>query len=122
VSEINDEYVAGDINTIEPNDDFDDDGDDGEDGNDVGNDDRTSRASTAAAVLEYVATSLAEDPAAVSVDVSEQGSKILLSLNVGPSDMGRVIGRRGRTAQALRTLIAAAGARDGVTTSVDIVD
>ena len=39
-----------------------------------------------------------------------------------PSDMGRVIGRRGRTAQAIRTLVGVAGARDGVQTSVDIVD
>jgi predicted RNA-binding protein YlqC (UPF0109 family) len=36
--------------------------------------------------------------------------------------MGRIIGRRGRTAQAIRALVAAAGVRDGVTTSVDIVD
>ena len=119
MSELNDEYVAGDINTIDADDDYDDDGDDGDD---VQSNDSTARASTAAGVLHYVATSLAEDPSAVSVDVRDQGSKVLLSLNVGPNDMGRVIGRRGRTAQALRTLIAAAGARDGVTTSVDIVD
>ena len=117
MSELNDEYVAGDINTIDPEDDYDDDGDDV-----IESDNSTSRAGTAAGVLHYVATSLAEDPSAVSVDVRDQGSKVLLSLNVGPNDMGRVIGRRGRTAQALRTLIAAAGARDGVTTSVDIVD
>jgi hypothetical protein len=46
----------------------------------------------------------------------------VLSLSVGPGDMGRIIGRRGRTAQAIRALVGAAGARDGVTTSVDIVD
>ena len=40
----------------------------------------------------------------------------------GANDMGRIIGRRGRTAQAIRALVGAAGARDGVTTSVDIVD
>jgi hypothetical protein len=41
---------------------------------------------------------------------------------VAPDDMGRVIGRRGRTAQALRTLVGVAGARQGIQTSVDIVD
>ncbi len=114
MSDLSDDYVAGDINTIDANDadDFDDRDQDGD----------TSGADTAAGVLRYIATSLADDPDAVRVDVRNQGNKILLSLNVGPNDMGRVIGRRGRTAQALRTLIAAAGARDGVTTSVDIVD
>jgi uncharacterized protein len=116
VSDLNDDYVAGDINTIEP--------DDYDDANDTHNEnhDLAGKATTAVTVLEYVARSLADDPSAVSVDVSEQGSKVVLSLNVGPSDMGRVIGRRGRTAQALRTLIGAAGSRDGVATSVDIVD
>ena len=79
-------------------------------------------AATATAVLEFIATSLAEDPSAVSVDVSERQGKVVLSLSVGSNDMGRIIGRRGRTAQAIRALVGAAGARDGVTTSVDIVD
>ena len=43
-------------------------------------------------------------------------------LHVAPDDMGRVIGRRGRTAQAIRTLVNVAGAKDGVQASVDIVD
>jgi hypothetical protein len=54
--------------------------------------------------------------------VSERQGKVVLSLQVGPDDMGRVIGRRGRTAQAIRSLVAAAGARDGVNATVDIVD
>ncbi len=111
MSDVNDEYVAGDVNTI------DDDGFDDLDGNDA-----TERALSASNVLAYIAKSLAEDPNAVSVDVSERSGKVVLSLTVGPNDMGRVIGRRGRTAQAIRALVGAAGARDGVTTSVDIVD
>ncbi len=74
------------------------------------------------AVLEYLASALADDPAAVRIDVARRHDKAVLSLSVGPDDMGRIIGRRGRTAQALRTLVAAAGSREGVTTSVDIVD
>jgi predicted RNA-binding protein YlqC (UPF0109 family) len=109
VSDPQDDYVAGDINTID-------------DGNDFDSAENTVSAETATAVLEYIAKSLAEDPAAVSVDVNERQGKVILSLRVGPNDMGRIIGRRGRTAQAIRALVGAAGVRDGVTTSVDIVD
>ena len=108
MSDVHDDYVAGDINTIDAVDDEEFDAGD--------------RAATATAVLEYIATSLAEDPDAVSVEVSERSGKVVLSLSFGSGDMGRIIGRRGRTAQAIRALVGAAGARDGVTTSVDIVD
>jgi predicted RNA-binding protein YlqC (UPF0109 family) len=112
VSDVND-YVAGDVNTI-------DDGDDDQDVNAAN--DSVDNAATATAVLHFIASSLAEDPNAVSVDVSERQGKVVLSLSVGANDMGRIIGRRGRTAQAIRALVGAAGARDGVATSVDIVD
>jgi predicted RNA-binding protein YlqC (UPF0109 family) len=112
MSDVND-YEAGDVNTI-------DDGYDDEDVNESS--DRVDSAATATAVLQFIATSLAEDASAVSVDVSERQGKVVLSLSVGANDMGRIIGRRGRTAQAIRALVGAAGARDGVTTSVDIVD
>jgi hypothetical protein len=118
VSDVHDEYVSGDINSIDEAE-YDDEYNDAPE---AGNSDNAARATTAVAVLEFVAKSLADDPEAVSVDVNDAGSKVVLSLNVGAGDMGRVIGRRGRTAQALRTLVGAAGARDGVTTSVDIVD
>lgn len=116
INVVDDDYVAGDVNTI-------DDGYDDDDNDDV-NDSSSAldNAATATAVLEFIATSLAEDPSAVSVDVSERQGKVVLSLSVGSNDMGRIIGRRGRTAQAIRALVGAAGARDGVTTSVDIVD
>lgn len=106
MSDFNDDYVAGDINTLDA----------GED------DDNLERAATASAVLTYIAKSLADEPDAVEVEVSERQGKVVLSLSVGADDMGRIIGRRGRTAQAIRALVGAAGARDGVTTSVDIID
>ena len=112
MSDVHDDYVAGDINTID-----DDDIEDIEETYEA-----TQAAVTATAALEFIAKSLAEDPSAVSVEVSERQGKVVLSLSVGPNDMGRIIGRRGRTAQAIRALVGAAGARDGVTTSVDIVD
>jgi predicted RNA-binding protein YlqC (UPF0109 family) len=117
---MHDDYVAGDINTFDDGDDVDVDVDDNGNGNE--NNAAGDNAATATAVLEFIATSLAEDPSAVSVEVSERQGKVVLSLSVGPDDMGRIIGRRGRTAQAIRALVGAAGARDGVTTSVDIVD
>jgi predicted RNA-binding protein YlqC (UPF0109 family) len=118
VSDIHDDYEAGDINTIDADD---------RDGDNLGDEvnegsSGTEGAETATAVLEFIAKSLAEDPSAVSVEVSERHDKVVLSLSVGPNDMGRIIGRRGRTAQAIRALVGAAGARDGVNTSVDIVD
>jgi predicted RNA-binding protein YlqC (UPF0109 family) len=131
MSDVNDEYVAGDVNTFDEDDENDDvnDGNEGNEGNEgfensesnqgLGN---AERAVTASAALTFIAKSLAEDPSAVSVEVSERHDKVVLSLSVGPNDMGRIIGRRGRTAQAIRALVGAAGARDGVTTSVDIVD
>jgi predicted RNA-binding protein YlqC (UPF0109 family) len=130
VSDVHDDYVAGDINTIDDADEIDevdefDELDQDQDQDlDRERDDRdtTERAATVLAALTFIATSLAEDPSAVSVEVSERHDKVVLSLSVGANDMGRVIGRRGRTAQAIRALVAAAGARDGVTTSVDIVD
>jgi len=103
VSEVND-YVDGDINAV-----------------DSYQDEEVS-ADTAVATLEYIAQSLCDDKEAVSVSTSARSGKVVLSLQVGGDDMGRIIGRRGRTAQAIRALVAAAGARDGVTTSVDIVD
>ncbi|MHB1087451.1 MAG: KH domain-containing protein [Acidimicrobiales bacterium] len=112
MSDVHDDYVAGDINTIDE-DDFDEIEETYE---------STSDAVTATAALEFIAKSLAEDPSAVSVEVSERQGKVVLSLSVGAGDMGRIIGRRGRTAQAIRALVGAAGVRDGVTTSVDIVD
>lgn len=77
---------------------------------------------TPVAVLTYLARSLADDPDAVVIEAEERRNGVRLGLHVAPEDMGRVIGRRGRTAQAIRTLVGAAGARDGVQTSVDIID
>ncbi len=78
--------------------------------------------STSRAVLEYVAKAIVDDPDSVIVEVDEGRSSVSLRLNVSPDDMGRVIGRRGRVAQAIRTVVRAAGAREGTEAAVDIVD
>jgi predicted RNA-binding protein YlqC (UPF0109 family) len=77
----------------------------------------------ARSVLDYLAKSIVDDPDAVVIELQE-GSRggVRLSLHVSPDDMGKVIGRRGRVAQAIRTVVRAAGAREGLEVSVDIVD
>ena len=100
--------------------DFDDDEFDDDDiDDDMGN--RVVGAS-ARAVLTYVAKAIVEDPDAVVVEAEERGRSLTLRLHAAPDDLGRLIGRRGRVAQSIRALVRAAGARDGVDASVDIVD
>lgn len=73
-------------------------------------------------VLEFLARSIVDEPDGVFVEVSEGRNEVELRLHVAPADMGKVIGRRGRVAQALRQVVAAAGTREGVRASLDIVD
>ena len=102
-------YEAGDINQSEAaSDDIDDvdDVDDVGEGNEIGEHD----GGTALAVLTYLARSLSNDPDSVVIETEERRGGLRLNLHVAPDDMGRVIGRRGRTAQAIRTLVNVAGA------------
>ena len=87
-----------------------------------GNELRAVDGGTPLSVLTYLARSLSNEPDAVAIDTEERRNGVRLNLHVAPEDMGRVIGRRGRTAQAIRTLVNVAGAKDGVQASVDIVD
>jgi predicted RNA-binding protein YlqC (UPF0109 family) len=97
-------------------DDFDDEEEeDGPDGNRVA-------GALPRAVLDYLARAIVDDPESIVIETEERGRRVTLRLHVAPDDMGRVIGRRGRVAQAIRTLVRAAGARDGVDAEVDIVD
>ena len=73
------------------------------------------------AVLEYVARSLVDDPDAVVVEVSEGDEEVTLTLKVGEGDMGRIIGRDGRIANAIRSLLRVMGARDGRHVELEIV-
>ena len=79
------------------------------------------KAANARAVLEYVAKELVDDPASVSVEV-EEGRVTVLRLHAASDDLGRLIGRRGRVAQSIRTVVRAAGHREGDDVTVDIVD
>ncbi len=74
-------------------------------------------------LLEYLARGLVNDPDSVEVsEVQEDDGTLVLELSVAPDDYGSVIGRGGRTASALRTLIRAAAVKDGRRVFVDIVD
>lgn len=73
------------------------------------------------AFLEYVARSLVDDPDAVLVEEVEADDEVTLTLKVGEGDMGRIIGRDGRIANAIRSLLRVMGARDGKHVELEIV-
>jgi uncharacterized protein len=78
--------------------------------------------SRASAVVEAVAKALADRPDSVQVSEREARGQLFIELTMAPGDMGRVIGRQGRTAQAVRTLANLAAEIDGVRVSVDFRD
>ena len=72
-------------------------------------------------LVEDVAKSLVYDPAAVTVEVIEEDGATVIELHVAEDDMGKVIGRNGSVAKALRTLLKVTGARDGEQVQLEIV-
>ena len=72
------------------------------------------------AVVELLAKVLTDQPDAVRVTESQHRHKTLIELFVSPDDLGKVIGRQGRTAAALRTLAATAGEREGKDVTLEI--
>jgi predicted RNA-binding protein YlqC (UPF0109 family) len=75
----------------------------------------------AADLVEYVAKSLVDDPEAVSVEVHDEPDGRVIELHVAEEDMGKVIGRNGSVAKALRTLLKVISAREGEPVSLEIV-
>ncbi len=73
-------------------------------------------------VLEYLAKSIVDNPEAVVIETDESRNGVTLRLNVAQEDMGKIIGKRGRVATAVRAVVRAAGAREGIDARVDIVD
>lgn len=78
--------------------------------------------SRAADVVEVIARALAARPDQVEVTESERRGQMVIELSMAPGELGRVIGRQGRTATALRTLAAAAGELDDQRIAVEFVD
>jgi uncharacterized protein len=73
-------------------------------------------------LIEFIACSLVDDPTLVNVSQSRRGSTVVLQLHVAKEDMGRVIGKSGRVANAMRILLNVAAAREGKQASLDIAD
>jgi uncharacterized protein len=74
------------------------------------------------AVVEVLARALTDRPDEVHVKETQHKGTTLIELYVGPGELGRVIGRQGRTAAALRTLAASAGEKEGKTVTLEIRD
>ena len=72
-------------------------------------------------LLLYIAQNLVDDPDAVSVTERENGNELVLELRVAESDMGKVIGRQGRIAKAIRTVVKAASANSEKPVFVEII-
>ncbi|MGE5575979.1 MAG: KH domain-containing protein [Syntrophothermus sp.] len=73
-------------------------------------------------LVEFIAKSLVDHPEDVSVDVTEDEREVTLALRVAAADMGQVIGRQGRIAKAIRTVVKAAAVKDGRHVTVEIID
>ena len=72
-------------------------------------------------LVEYLAKGLVDKPDAVRVERVERDGAVVLELHVAPDDVGKVIGRQGRTARALRTIVSASGARSNERALLEIV-
>jgi uncharacterized protein len=83
----------------------------------------TGQAPTAEAVLLHLCKAVVANPDQVTIQVDERGDDhVQLNVTVARDDMGRVIGRRGRVATAIRTIVRAAATKDGLTADVEFVD
>lgn len=82
----------------------------------------TTSAPTAVAVITHIVKSIVDDPDAVRVDEVTEGGKHRIDVRVGDGDLGRVIGRRGRTAASIRTVTRAAASKDGVELDIEFLD
>jgi predicted RNA-binding protein YlqC (UPF0109 family) len=73
-------------------------------------------------LIEFIACSLVDDPTQVNVSQSRRGSTVVFRLHVAKEDMGRVIGKSGKVANAMRILLNVAAAREGKQAALDVAD
>jgi predicted RNA-binding protein YlqC (UPF0109 family) len=100
---------AEDTDTIEETDDVEESG--------------TEGAPSAISMLEYLVKQVVDDPEAVNVSTSEgRRGNLQLDVRVGDGDMGRVIGKRGRIAQSIRTVVRAAAVKDDTLVDIEFLD
>ncbi|MFZ3264328.1 MAG: KH domain-containing protein [Terriglobales bacterium] len=82
----------------------------------------TEQVANARALIEQITKALVEDKAAVFVDEYEDGDETVIELEVAEAEMGKVIGRSGRIARALRTVLAAAGTKNNKRYALEILE
>ena len=73
-------------------------------------------------LIEFIATSLVDDPTQVHVSQLRHGSQVDVKLEVAKEDMGRIIGKNGRVANAMRVLLRVAAAQEGKRAALDILE
>ena len=73
-------------------------------------------------LVRFIAKNLVDEPDSVQVESREEGDTVVISLSVAPNDMGKVIGRQGRIAKAIRTVVKASSVREEKKYMVDIVE
>jgi predicted RNA-binding protein YlqC (UPF0109 family) len=73
-------------------------------------------------LIEYLAKALVDNPEEVEVREHEEENSVQLELSVNQKDLGKVIGRQGKTARAMRTILGAAAAKEGRRASLEIVE
>ena len=74
-------------------------------------------------VVEYIVTQIVEDTKSVNVDIADSDDEnVTIEVRTSPDDMGRVIGKRGRVARAIRTVAQAAADEEGLQSSVEFID
>ncbi len=79
-------------------------------------------APVASSVLMHIVRSIVDTPDAVKIESVQDEGKVILEVRVADGDLGRVIGRRGRTAQSIRAVVRAAASRDNAEVDVDFLD
>ncbi len=72
-------------------------------------------------LVEVIAKALVDNPDEVTVEESREGKNVKIELHVAPSDMGKVIGKQGRIAKAIRCVVKAASTKDDLRVDVDII-
>jgi uncharacterized protein len=82
----------------------------------------TEQAANPRALIEHIAKSLVEAKDAVFIDEYEDGDEMVIELEVAEADLGRVIGRSGRIARALRTVLSAAGSKNDKRYALEILE
>jgi predicted RNA-binding protein YlqC (UPF0109 family) len=73
-------------------------------------------------LIEFIATSLVDDPTQVELTEVRRGSQVILKLQVAKEDMGRVIGKGGKVASAMRQLLRVSSAQEGKRATLNIID